>query len=142
MRRARPPCGKKAWSLSDEVLDSIRRNKTAIKGPITTPVGGGFRSVNVQLRQSLDLFACVRPCLYYEGTKTPVKDVDLMIFRENTEDLYAGIEFDRKSPQAVRLTDVINGMSPKKSGKIHPFPLSRFRRRLQGVLLNLLLTGP
>ncbi len=100
--------------LTDAVLDSIRRNKTAIKGPITTPIGKGFRSVNVQLRQSLDLFACVRPCLYYEGTKTPIKDVNLLIFRENTEDLYAGIEFDLGTKECDTLRDVINGMSAKK----------------------------
>ena len=100
--------------LTDEVLNSIRRNKTAIKGPITTPIGKGFRSVNVQLRQSLDLFACVRPCLYYEGTKTPIKNVDLMVFRENTEDLYAGIEFDLGTLECGRLRALINEMSPKK----------------------------
>src|SRR5208283_754857 len=100
--------------LRDEVLDYIRRNKTAIKGPVTTPVGRGFRSVNVQLRQSLDLFACVRPCLYYEGVKTPVKNVDLMVFRENTEDLYAGIEFDLNTPECDRLRALINEMSSKK----------------------------
>lgn len=100
--------------LTDEVLESIRRNKTAIKGPITTPIGKGFRSVNVQLRQSLDLYACVRPCNYYEGTKTFVKNVDLMIFRENTEDLYAGIEFDVNTPECNQLREVINGMSAKK----------------------------
>src|ERR1041384_6940930 len=70
--------------LPDHVLESIRKNKVAIKGPIVTPVGKGFRSVNVQLRQALDLFACVRPCFYYEGTKTPIKNVNLVIFRENT----------------------------------------------------------
>lgn len=100
--------------LTNEVLDSIRRNKTAIKGPITTPIGKGFRSINVQLRQSLDLFACVRPCLYYEGTKTPIKNVNLMIFRENTEDLYAGIEFDLNTPEVARLRALINEMSLKK----------------------------
>jgi len=100
--------------LTDAVFESIRRNKTAIKGPITTPVGKGFRSVNVQLRQSLDLFACVRPCFYYEGTKTNIKDVNLMIFRENTEDLYAGIEFDLNTPECNRLRALINEMSPKK----------------------------
>src|ERR1035437_4764951 len=100
--------------LAGEIFASIRRNKTAIKGPITTPIGRGFRSVNVQLRQTLDLFACVRPCLYYEGTKTPIKDVDLMIFRENTEDLYAGIEFDLGTSEVDRLRELINEMSPRK----------------------------
>ena len=100
--------------LTEAVLESIRRNKIAIKGPITTPIGKGFRSVNVQLRQSLDLFACVRPCFYYEGTKTPIKNVNLMVFRENTEDLYAGIEFDLNTPQVDRLRTLINEMSPQK----------------------------
>ena len=100
--------------LTDDVLESIRRNKTAIKGPITTPIGKGFRSVNVQLRQSLDLFACVRPCFYLEGTKTPIKNVNLVIFRENTEDLYAGIEFEKGSAECNQLRETINSMSAKK----------------------------
>src|SRR5207302_10104509 len=78
---------------------SIRRNGTAIKGPITTPVGGGFRSVNVGLRKALDLYAQVRPCKHYPGVRTRYADagVDIVIVRENTEDLYAGIEFERGS---------------------------------------------
>lgn len=100
--------------LTEDVLSAIRRTKTAIKGPITTPIGKGFRSVNVQLRQTLDLYACVRPCSYYEGTKTPIKNVDLVIFRENTEDLYAGIEFEQGTPECDRLIETINGMSAKK----------------------------
>jgi isocitrate dehydrogenase (NAD+) len=82
--------------LPDRVLDSIRQNKIALKGPIETPVGKGFRSVNVRLRQDLDLFACVRPCKYYEGIQSRITNpeaIDLIIVRENTEDLYAGIEF-------------------------------------------------
>ncbi len=100
--------------LTDEVLESIRRNKTAIKGPITTPIGKGFRSVNVQLRQSLDLYACVRPCFYFEGTKTPIKNVNLVIFRENTEDLYAGIEFEEGTLECEQLREKINSISVKK----------------------------
>jgi len=100
--------------LPERVLESIRRNKVAIKGPIVTPIGKGFRSVNVQLRQALDLFACVRPCKYYEGTKAKTKDIDLVIFRENTEDLYAGIEFDLNSPEARRLIQEINSLQPKQ----------------------------
>lgn len=80
--------------MPDHVLESIRKNKVAIKGPITTPVGCGFRSVNVYLRQQLDLFACVRPIRYFPGLRAVFENVDLVIFRENTEDLYAGIEFD------------------------------------------------
>ena len=100
--------------LPDRVLESIKKNKVAIKGPIVTPVGKGFRSVNVQLRQALDLFACVRPCKYYEGTKAKTKDIDLVIFRENTEDLYAGIEFDINTNEARQLIKEINNLQPKK----------------------------
>lgn len=78
--------------LPESVLESIRRNRVALKGPVTTPVGKGFKSVNVQLRQKLDLFANVRPCSSLPGVKTPFDDVDLVIFRENTEGLYSGIE--------------------------------------------------
>src|ERR671928_77804 len=78
--------------LPDEVLNSIRENGIALKGPITTPVGSGFRSVNVGLRKSLDLFAQVRPCKSYAGVRSRFDDVDLVIVRENTEDLYAGID--------------------------------------------------
>ena len=78
--------------LPEHVLESIRRNKVAIKGPITTPIGTGFRSVNVALRKELDLYACLRPCLSLEGVKSRYADIDLVIVRENTEDLYAGIE--------------------------------------------------
>lgn len=78
--------------LPEHILESVRRNKVALKGPVTTPVGGGFKSVNVGLRQKLDLFANVRPCVTLPGIKTPFDDVDLLIFRENTEGLYSGIE--------------------------------------------------
>ncbi len=78
--------------LPEQVLESIRRNKVAIKGPITTPVGTGFRSVNVALRKELDLYACLRPCRSYEGVRSRYEDIDLVVVRENTEDLYAGIE--------------------------------------------------
>jgi len=82
--------------LPDRVIDSVRRNKVALKGPVETPIGKGFRSVNVALRQSLDLYACVRPCKYYEGVASRImnpQSIDLVIVRENMEDLYAGIEF-------------------------------------------------
>ncbi len=100
--------------LPEGVLGSIRKNKVAIKGPIVTPVGTGFRSVNVQLRQSLDLFACVRPIKYYEGTKAKAKKLDLVIFRENTEDLYAGIEFDLASKECKQLIQEINQLQPRQ----------------------------
>ena len=85
--------------LPEHVLDSIRANGTALKGPITTPVGGGFRSVNVGLRKSLDLYAQVRPCKSYEGVRSRFDDVDLVLVRENTEDLYAGIEYEEGSAE-------------------------------------------
>jgi isocitrate dehydrogenase (NAD+) len=89
--------------LPDHVLDSIRASRTALKGPITTPVGTGFRSVNVALRQDLDLFAAVRPSLSLPGVKTRHPNVDLVVIRENTEDLYAGIEFEKGSESLERL---------------------------------------
>ena len=89
--------------LPDSTLDSIRANGVALKGPITTPVGGGFRSVNVGLRKSLDLFAQVRPCKSYPGVRSRFEDVDLVIVRENTEDLYAGIEYEEGTPDAEEL---------------------------------------
>ncbi len=94
--------------LPDHVLASIRENKVALKGPITTPVGTGFRSVNVALRQSLDLYACVRPCKVYPGAPTPFQNVDIVIIRENTEDLYAGVEFEKDTADAQGLIDFIN----------------------------------
>ena len=94
--------------LPDEVLDSIRKNRVAIKGPVTTPVGTGFRSVNVALRKALDLYACVRPCKTYSGAPTPFSDVDIVIVRENTEDLYAGVEFEKGTPEAADLIRFIN----------------------------------
>ncbi len=94
--------------LPDEVLASIRKNKVAIKGPVTTPVGTGFRSVNVALRKALDLYACVRPCKTYPGVPSPFENVDLVIVRENTEDLYAGVEFEMDQPDTGELIDFIN----------------------------------
>jgi isocitrate dehydrogenase (NAD+) len=91
--------------LPEHVLDSIRENGVALKGPITTPVGGGFRSVNVGLRKSLGLYAQVRPCKSYEGVRSRYEDVDLVIVRENTEDLYAGVEFEEGTEDADALLD-------------------------------------
>src|SRR5207247_2010503 len=87
--------------VPDRVLESIRRTKVALKGQITTPVGTGFRSVNVYLRQELGLYACLRPCKHYAGVRTFFESVpvDLVVVRENTEDLYAGIEFERGKPE-------------------------------------------
>ena len=87
--------------LPDHVLDSIRENGVALKGPITTPVGGGFRSVNVGLRKALDLYGQVRPCKSYPGVRSRYDDVDLIVVRENTEDLYAGVEFEEGTEDAA-----------------------------------------
>jgi isocitrate dehydrogenase (NAD+) len=93
--------------LPDYVLKSIRKNKVTLKGPITTPVGSGFRSVNVALRKELGLFACVRPCKTYPGVPSPYENVDIVIIRENMEDLYAGIEFEEGTPEAIKLIELI-----------------------------------
>jgi isocitrate dehydrogenase (NAD+) len=95
--------------LPDRVLDSIKENKVAIKGPITTPVGSGFRSINVALRKQLDLYACLRPCKKYEGVRTIFdgEDVDLVIVRENHEDLYAGVEFEKGTEETEKLRQFI-----------------------------------
>lgn len=98
-----------SW-LPDDTLAAIERHLVAIKGPLTTPVGGGFRSLNVALRQKLDLYACVRPVRYFEGVPSPVKapqDVNMVIFRENTEDIYAGIEYRARSEEAKRLIEFL-----------------------------------
>ncbi|MCB9799937.1 MAG: isocitrate/isopropylmalate dehydrogenase family protein [Candidatus Omnitrophica bacterium] len=100
--------------LPDRVLESIRKNHVAIKSPITTPVGTGFRSVNVALRKELDLFACIRPCKSYEGVRSRYQNIDLVVVRENTEDLYAGIEFEKGSKECQEVIDFINKYSARK----------------------------
>ena len=96
--------------LPEETKKSMRENLISIKGPLTTPVGGGIRSLNVALRQQLDLFACVRPVRWFDGTPSPVKDpgsVDMVIFRENSEDVYAGIEWEAGSPEVEKVIDFL-----------------------------------
>jgi isocitrate dehydrogenase (NAD+) len=100
--------------LPDEVLDSIRANGVAIKGPITTPIGTGFRSVNVALRKELDLYMCLRPCKSYEGVRSRYDDIDLIVVRENHEDLYAGIEFEQGSPEAGKLIDFLAELGARR----------------------------
>ncbi len=98
--------------IPDSVMESIRRTRCALKAPITTPVGTGFRSINVYLRQELGLYACVRPCKYYAGVRSFFSSVpvDLVIVRENTEDLYAGVEFEAGKPETSQLIEFINGL--------------------------------
>ncbi|GMV36699.1 MAG: isocitrate dehydrogenase [Fimbriimonadales bacterium] len=95
--------------LPEQTLESIRRNGVALKGPITTPIGTGFRSVNVALRHELNLYACVRPCKSYKGVRSRYDNVDLVIVRENTEDLYAGVEWPKGSDEANRVIEMSGG---------------------------------
>jgi len=115
--------------LPEEVLESIRRNKVALKGPITTPIGKGFRSVNVALRKQLDLYACVRPCKYYPGIRSKYQDVDLVIVRENTEDLYAGVEWDLGAPESETIIGMAKGkIRPDSAISIKPISVTGTRR--------------
>src|SRR5438093_4057332 len=99
--------------LPDETLASVKANKVAIKGPITTPIGTGFRSVNVALRHELGLYACLRPCKTYAGVRSRYDNVDLVIVRENTEDLYAGIEYEEGTPAAEQVIAQLNQLQPR-----------------------------
>ncbi len=102
--------------LPDETPAAIKEYKIAIKGPLTTPIGGGFRSLNVSLRQILDLYSCIRPVNYIKGVPSPMvnpQNLDIVIFRENTEDVYAGIEFEAGSAEAVKLIEILRGMGKK-----------------------------
>jgi isocitrate dehydrogenase (NAD+) len=105
---------KEGTPLPDATIESIKKNGIALKAPITTPVGTGFRSVNVHLRQALDLFACVRPCKSYKGVRSRYSDIDLVIIRENTEDLYAGIEFEKGKNETVELISWLNKHNKKQ----------------------------
>jgi isocitrate dehydrogenase (NAD+) len=122
--------------LPPDVLDAIRETGVALKGPITTPVGGGFRSVNVALRKELDLYAQVRPCKTYPGVRTRFDDVDLIVVRENTEDLYAGIEYEQGTPDAEELIDWIEAHGGRLRNRdagisIKPISITGTRRIVQ-----------
>src|SRR5437773_7424250 len=128
--------GKFGTPLPEPVLESIRKNKVALKGPITTPVGSGFRSVNVALRQALDLYALVRPVKAYKGARNLRDDLDFIIVRENTEDIYAGLEFEKGTTDADHLIQEISGLLKKKirpdSGlSIKPISISGSERIVQ-----------
>lgn len=118
--------GEKAFNetgnwLPDETLDAFKTYLVGIKGPLTTPVGGGIRSLNVALRQILDLYVCLRPVRWFEGVPSPVKDpgaVEMVIFRENTEDIYAGIEFPGGSAEAAKLLGFLESEFPKEFAKV------------------------
>jgi len=108
---------KEGTPLPDRVIASIKKNRTAIKGPVTTPVGTGFRSVNVTLRQELDLYACLRPCISFKGARSRFENLDLVIVRENTEDLYAGIEYEKGSDEVGELLKFIEKHSNRTLSK-------------------------
>src|SRR5215203_1390181 len=127
--------GEKAYKqfndwLPQETVDAMQEFRVSIKGPLTTPVGGGIRSLNVTLRQILDLYACIRPVRYFEGVGAPVKEpqkLDVVIFRENTEDVYSGIEFKAGSPEADKLRSVLQeqfGKSVREHSAIGIKPMS------------------
>ena len=114
--------------LPPATLDSLRRTRVGIKGPTTTPVGSGFRSVNVALRKELDLYTCLRPCKAYEGVRTRFPGLDIVIVRENTEDVYTGIEYQEGTPQAARMIALIGelGAGVRSDSGISIKPISRF----------------
>ena len=125
--------GEYGTPLPQHVLDAVAKTKVAIKGPITTPVGTGFRSVNVALRKYFDLYACVRPCLSQPGDGSRFRDVDLVIVRENTEDLYAGIEFDEGASEVAELSELVERSGQKTFAadsaiSIKPISIAKSRR--------------
>jgi isocitrate dehydrogenase len=139
--------------LPDDTIAAIREFRVAIKGPLTTPVGGGIRSLNVALRQILDLYCCVRPVKYYKGVPSPVKNperMDVVIYRENTEDVYAGIEWEQGTAECAKLIEFIN-KDMLKSGKkqirldsgvgIKPISVTRTKRLVRMSILHAIETG-
>ena len=141
--------GEKAFNqtgewLPEETLDVIREYLIAIKGPLTTPIGGGIRSLNVALRQEFDLYVCLRPVRYFEGVPSPVKrpeDTDMVIFRENTEDIYAGIEYaegsDRSRKSSLTSFKMKWVLIKSVSQKLLVLVLNQFQRKVQNVLFAL-----
>jgi isocitrate dehydrogenase (NAD+) len=132
--------------LPDRVIESIKRNKVAIKAPITTPVGSGFRSVNVALRKELDLYCCLRPCKAYQGVRTRFPETDIVIVRENHEDLYAGIEFEEGTEDAARVRELLQELSGKEirpdSGiSIKPISVYGSRRIVHAAFEHALSNG-
>src|SRR6267378_1024226 len=116
---------KEGTPLPPRVLDSLRRTKVGLKGPITTPVGTGFRSVNVALRKELDLYACIRPCKSYPGIKSRYQNIDLVLVRENMEDLYSGVEFPTNSEESNKIIEWSKGKI-RPGAAISIKPISRW----------------
>ncbi len=139
--------GEKAFAqtghyLPEQTLTAIKEYLVALKGPLTTPVGGGFRSINVTLRQVLDLYACIRPVRYYAGTPSPLKEpekTNMVVFRENTEDVYAGIEWPAKSPEARKVVEFLNSqmgcrISPDAGIGVKPMSAAGSQRLIRKAL--------
>ncbi len=128
--------------LPEETLESVHRNGVALKAPITTPIGSGFRSVNVALRKELDLYACVRPCKSYPGVRSRYENVDIVIVRENTEDLYAGVEFDLGSAEAEKIIAMGQGKIRTDSAiSIKPISVTGTRRIVKYAFEYAILNG-
>src|SRR5215472_15682689 len=139
--------------LPDDTVNAIRDFRVAIKGPLTTPVGGGIRSLNVALRQILDLYACIRPVKYYRGVPSPVKHperMDVVIFRENTEDVHAGVEWEQGTAEAARLIEFLNKEMLKGGKKqvrldsgvgIKPISVTGTKRLVRMAIQHALETG-
>ncbi|HBU69380.1 MAG TPA: isocitrate dehydrogenase [Elusimicrobia bacterium] len=120
---------KEGTPLPESTLNSIRKNKVALKGPITTPIGTGFRSVNVAIRKELDLYTCLRPCKTYKGVRSKYENIDLVVVRENTEDLYAGVEFAPDSDEAKKIIELSkNKIVPHSAISIKPISREGSRR--------------
>jgi isocitrate dehydrogenase len=131
-RRLTRVYGENVW-LPDETLEASKEYVVSIKGPLTTPVGGGIRSINVALRQELDLYVCLRPVRWFKGVPSPLKEpekVDMVIFRENSEDIYAGIEWPANSPEAKK---VIDFLVERNEGEEDPLPRLLGHRHQAGV---------
>ena len=137
-----------SW-LPDETVDAFRQQLVGIKGPLTTPVGGGIRSLNVALRQLMDLYACVRPVRWFEGVPSPVKDpgqVDMVIFRENTEDVYAGLELEANGEDAARLIEFVKSeygweVRPDSGIGLKPISVTGSKRLIRAAITFALATG-
>ena len=130
--------GKELW-LPDETVEAIREYLVAIKGPLTTPVGGGIRSLNVALRQMLDLYVCLRPVRYFKGVPSPVKEpekTDMVIFRENSEDIYAGIEWSAGTPEAQKVIEFLQPFGVLKEPLL---PITTIRAKILTLLFTVSL---
>lgn len=125
--------GKDVW-LPDETLTAAREFVVSIKGPLTTPVGGGIRSINVALRQELDLYVCLRPVRYFKGVPSPLKNpekTEMVIFRENSEDIYAGVEWEAETPEAKKIIDFFNPGNGREKNSLPGYVRYRYQTHFE-----------